>query len=117
MIGACEARMAYGEYNASCRAFPAPTYAVQRSRARVWKIGGLANEEPLFTFRVSDVGFGRSKVQTTAAQGTITLRPAASSALVLRDATREFMCGRDRDRIAVGCAKALSCSAFTARSA
>ena len=56
--------MTYEEYNAFCRALPATTYVVQWGGSHVWKVGGKVfaiggweNDEPRFTFKVSDIAF------------------------------------------------------------
>jgi predicted DNA-binding protein (MmcQ/YjbR family) len=52
------------EYNAFCRALPATTHVVQWRGSHVWKvggkvfaIGGRADGEPAYTFKVSDIAF------------------------------------------------------------
>ena len=56
--------MTYEEYNAFCRTLPATTYVVQWGGSHVWKvggkvfaIGGWAEDEPSFTFTVSDIAY------------------------------------------------------------
>ncbi len=68
--------MTYKEYNAFCRRLPATTYVVQWGGSHVWKvggkvfaIGGWSDDEPRFTFKVSDVAYEMLKKR----QG---LRPA-----------------------------------------
>jgi predicted DNA-binding protein (MmcQ/YjbR family) len=56
--------MTYDEYNAFCAALPATTYVMQWGGSHVWKvggkvfaIGGWANDEPRFTFKVSEIAY------------------------------------------------------------
>jgi predicted DNA-binding protein (MmcQ/YjbR family) len=56
--------LTYDEYNAFCGALPATTYVNQWGGAHVWKvggkvfaIGGWADGEPAYTFKVSDISF------------------------------------------------------------
>jgi predicted DNA-binding protein (MmcQ/YjbR family) len=56
--------MTYTKFNAFCRALPATTYVVQWGGAHVWKVGGKVfaiggwqDDEPSFTFKVSDIAF------------------------------------------------------------
>ena len=56
--------MNYDEYNRLCGSLPATTYVVQWGGAHVWKvggkvfaIGGWADGEPAFTFKVSDLSY------------------------------------------------------------
>jgi len=60
--------MTYDEFNAYCGSLPATSHVVQWGGAHVWKVGGLvgakvfaiggwANDAPAYTFKVSDLGF------------------------------------------------------------
>jgi predicted DNA-binding protein (MmcQ/YjbR family) len=56
--------MTYEELNAFCRALPATTYVVQWGGSHVWKVGGKVfaiggwhDDEPSFTFKVSDISY------------------------------------------------------------
>ncbi len=56
--------MTYDQYNAFCGALPATSYVVQWGGAHVWKvggkvfaIGGWADGQPAYTFKVSDIGY------------------------------------------------------------
>lgn len=56
--------MTYDEYNTFCGSLPATSYVVQWGGAHVWKvggkvfaIGGWADGEPAFTFKVSDLSY------------------------------------------------------------
>ncbi len=56
--------MTYDEFNAFCGALPATTYVVQWGGSHVWKVGGKVfaiggwrNDEPSFTFKVSDISY------------------------------------------------------------
>ena len=56
--------MTYDEFNGFCRALPATTYVVQWGGAHVWKvggkvfaIGGWADDEAAFTFKVSELSY------------------------------------------------------------
>ena len=56
--------MTYEEYNAFCGALPATSHVVQWGGAHVWKVGGKvfaiagwADDQPAFTFKVSDIGY------------------------------------------------------------
>ena len=56
--------MTYDEYNAFCGALPATSYVVQWGGSHVWKvgskvfaIGGWADGQPAYTFKVSDIGY------------------------------------------------------------
>src|SRR6266850_2206373 len=62
--------MTYEEFNAYCRALPATTHVVQWGGSHVWKvagkvfvIGGWQEEEPSFSFKVSDISFEMLKDQ------------------------------------------------------
>ena len=62
--------MTYEEYNAFCRALPSTTHVVQWGDSHVWKvgskvfaIGGWGDDEPGFTFRVSDISYEVLKAQ------------------------------------------------------
>ncbi len=56
--------MTYDEYNAFCEALPTTTYVMQWGGSHVWKvggkvfaIGGWADGEEAYTFKVSDISF------------------------------------------------------------
>ncbi len=56
--------MTYDEFNKFCRALPASTTVVQWGGSHVWKVGGKVfviggrqDDEPSFTFKVSDIAF------------------------------------------------------------
>jgi len=56
--------LTYDEFNGFCRALPATTYVVQWGGAHVWKvggkvfaIGGWADDEAAFTFKVSELSY------------------------------------------------------------
>lgn len=58
------------EYNAFCVALPATSYVVQWGGSHVWKVGGKVfaiggwhDEEPSFTFKVSDIAYEMLKEQ------------------------------------------------------
>jgi predicted DNA-binding protein (MmcQ/YjbR family) len=62
--------MTYGEFNAFCRALPATTYVVQWGGSHVWKVGGKVfaiggwqDDEPSFTFKVSEISYEMLKAQ------------------------------------------------------
>jgi predicted DNA-binding protein (MmcQ/YjbR family) len=62
--------MTYEEYNAFCRRLPATTYVVQWGGSHVWKVGGKVfaiggweDDQPSFTFKVSDVAYEMLKEQ------------------------------------------------------
>jgi len=62
--------MTYEEYNEFCRALPATTYVVQWGGSHVWKVGGKVfaiadghNDEPGFTFKVSDIAYEMLKAR------------------------------------------------------
>jgi predicted DNA-binding protein (MmcQ/YjbR family) len=62
--------MTYEEYNAFCRTLPATTYVVQWGGSHIWKVGGKVfaiggwnDDEPSFTFKVSDVAYEMLKAQ------------------------------------------------------
>lgn len=62
--------MTYDEYNAFCRALPAAAHVVQWGGSHVWKvgrkvfaIGGWADGQPAFTFKVSDISYELLKQQ------------------------------------------------------
>jgi len=62
--------MTYEQYNAFCAALPAASYVVQWGGSHVWKvggkvfaIGGWADDEPSFTFKVSDIAYEMLKAQ------------------------------------------------------
>jgi predicted DNA-binding protein (MmcQ/YjbR family) len=57
-------------FNRFCQTLPATTYVVQWGGSHVWKVGGKVfaiggrqNEEPTYTFKVSDIAFELLKVQ------------------------------------------------------
>ena len=52
------------EFNVFCGAFPASTYVVQWGGSHVWKVGGkvfaigsFTDDEPSFTFKVSEIAY------------------------------------------------------------
>ncbi|MEM8590498.1 MAG: MmcQ/YjbR family DNA-binding protein [Pseudomonadota bacterium] len=56
--------MTYKEYNAFCGSLPATSHVVQWGGSHVWKvggkvfaIGGWGDDQPAFTFKVSDLSF------------------------------------------------------------
>ena len=56
--------MTYDEFNTFCHGLPATTYVCQWGGSHVWKvggkvfaIGGWGDEEPGFTFKVSELSF------------------------------------------------------------
>lgn len=56
--------MTRDEYNAFCAALPATTHVVQWGNSDVWKVGdkvfavcGWADDQPAFTFKVSDIAW------------------------------------------------------------
>ncbi len=56
--------MTYEEFNEFCRTLPANTYVIQWWRSHVWKVGGKVftiggwqNDEPSFTFKVSEISY------------------------------------------------------------
>ena len=62
--------MTYEEYNAFCRALPATSHVVQWGGSHVWKVGGKvfavggwADGEPAYTFKVSDLSYEILKEQ------------------------------------------------------
>ncbi|HKV53682.1 MAG TPA: MmcQ/YjbR family DNA-binding protein [Candidatus Binataceae bacterium] len=62
--------MTYKEYNAFCRKLPATTYVVQWGGSHVWKVGGKVfaiggwhDDEPAYTFKVSDIAYEMLKEQ------------------------------------------------------
>ena len=62
--------MLYKQFNAFCRALPATTYVVQWGGSHVWKVGGKVfaiggrqNDEPSFTFKVSELSYEILKAQ------------------------------------------------------
>ena len=62
--------MTYYEYNAFCCALPATSHVVQWGSSHVWKvggkvfaIGGWGDEQPAFTFKVSELSFEILKEQ------------------------------------------------------
>ena len=62
--------MTYDEFNAFCQALPATTHVVQWGGSHVWKVGGKVfaiggwqDDEPSFTFKVSDISYEVLKAQ------------------------------------------------------
>jgi predicted DNA-binding protein (MmcQ/YjbR family) len=62
--------MTYTKFNAFCRGLPATTYVVQWGGSHVWKVGGKVfaiggwqDDEPSFTFKVSDIAYELLKEQ------------------------------------------------------
>ena len=62
--------MTYEEFNQFCAALPATTYVVQWGGSHVWKVGGKVfaiggwqDDEPSFTFKVSEISFEVLKAQ------------------------------------------------------
>jgi predicted DNA-binding protein (MmcQ/YjbR family) len=62
--------MTYEEYNAFCASLPATTHVVQWGGSHVWKVGGKVfaiggwdNDQPSFTFKVSEIGYEVLKEQ------------------------------------------------------
>ncbi len=62
--------MTYDEYNEFCRLLPATTYVMQWGGSHVWKvgskvfaIGGWADGEPAYTFKVSHIAYEMLKDQ------------------------------------------------------
>ncbi len=62
--------MTYDEFNAFCAGLPATSHVVQWGGSHVWKvggkvfaIGGWGEDEPGFTFKVSDLSFRILKEQ------------------------------------------------------
>ena len=62
--------MTYEEYNAFCGALPATSHVVQWGGSHVWKVGGKvfavggwADGEPAYTFKVSDLSYEILKEQ------------------------------------------------------
>lgn len=62
--------MTYDDYNAFCASLPATTHVVQWSGSHVWKVGGKVfaiggweDDEPSFTFKVSEIGYEVLKEQ------------------------------------------------------
>ncbi len=57
--------MTYEEFNAFCGALPATSHVIQWGGSHVWKVGGKVfaiggwddDDEPRFTFKVTDIGF------------------------------------------------------------
>ena len=56
--------MTYEEFNAFCEELPAPTYVMQWGGSHVWKvggkvfaIGGWADDQEAYTFKVSEIAF------------------------------------------------------------
>jgi predicted DNA-binding protein (MmcQ/YjbR family) len=62
--------MTYEEYNEFCRDLPATSYVVQWGGSHVWKVGGKVfaiggwrDDEPSFTFKVSEIAYETLKEQ------------------------------------------------------
>ena len=62
--------MTYEEFNEFCGTLPATTYVVQWGGSHVWKVGGKVfaiggwqDDEPSFTFKVTDVAYEMLKGQ------------------------------------------------------
>lgn len=62
--------MTYDKFNVFCRSLPATTYVVQWGGSHVWKVGGKVfaiggwdDDEPRFTFKVSDIAYEMLKDQ------------------------------------------------------
>ncbi len=62
--------MTYDEFNGFCRALPATSYVMQWRGSHVWKvggklfaIGGWADGEAAFTFKVNDIAYEMMKDQ------------------------------------------------------
>ena len=62
--------MTSDEFNAFCRALPATSYVIQWGGSHVWKVGGKVfaiggwqNDEPSFTFKVSEISYEMLKAQ------------------------------------------------------
>jgi predicted DNA-binding protein (MmcQ/YjbR family) len=62
--------MTYEEFSAFCRGLPATSYVVQwrgshvrKVGGKVFAIGGWQNDEPSFTFKVSNVSYEMLKEQ------------------------------------------------------
>jgi len=69
--GRDEGNMTYEEFNEFCRALPATTYVVQWGGSHVWKVGGKVfaiggwqDDEPSFTFKVSEISYEMLKEQS-----------------------------------------------------
>ena len=63
-------QLTYDEFNAFCRALPATSYVVQWGGSHVWKvggkvfaIGGWADGEAAFTFKVNEIAYEMMKDQ------------------------------------------------------
>jgi predicted DNA-binding protein (MmcQ/YjbR family) len=62
--------MTYAKFNAFCRKLTATTYVMQWGGSHVWKVGGKVfaiggwpDDEPSFTFKVSDIAYELLKDQ------------------------------------------------------
>lgn len=62
--------MTYEDYNAFCGMLPATSYVVQWGGSHVWKVGGKVfaiggwhDDEPRFTFKVSEIAYEMLKEQ------------------------------------------------------
>ena len=62
--------MTYEQFNQFCRTLPATTYVVQWGGSHVWKVGGKVfaiggwqDDEPSFTFKVSEISYEMLKEQ------------------------------------------------------
>jgi predicted DNA-binding protein (MmcQ/YjbR family) len=56
--------MTYDQFNAFCAALPATTHVVQWGKSQVWKVGGKvfavggwADDQPAYTFKVTPVAY------------------------------------------------------------
>ena len=77
--------MTYTKFNAFCRALPATTYVVQWGGSHVWKVGGKVfaiggwqDDEPSFTFKVSDIAYELLKEHRACVRLLIWHRAASS---------------------------------------
>lgn len=68
--GRNEGNMTYEEFNEFCRALSATTYVIQWGGSHVWKVGGKVfaiggwqDDEPSFTFKVSEISYEMLKEQ------------------------------------------------------
>ncbi len=62
--------MTYEDYNAFCGMLPATSYVIQWGGSHVWKVGGKVfaiggwhDDEPSFTFKVSEIAYEMLKEQ------------------------------------------------------
>jgi predicted DNA-binding protein (MmcQ/YjbR family) len=70
MLQSRRIQLTYDQFNAFCRALPATSYVMQWGGAHVWKvggkvfaIGGWADGEAAYTFKVGDIAFEMMKDQ------------------------------------------------------